>query len=141
MPAVVVDQLCGKPVKPVTVGSIDFASHKPAAPPTEHGRCHRGVTTWCEFGGLTGTAWDGLRWSGCFESHCGTAEFSQYPAGAQVGFPLIRLLRTAMIYLDGPSLGLKLCSTVVRWLSRPRRYAVGSRPSLDSYCTTAQTGL
>ena len=46
-----------------------------------------------------------------------------------------------MIYLDGPSLGLKLCSTVVRWLSTPRRYAVGSRPSLDSHRTTAQTGL
>jgi hypothetical protein len=28
---------------------------------------------------------------------------------------------------------------LVQWLSRPRRYAVGPRPSLDSYRTTART--
>jgi hypothetical protein len=28
---------------------------------------------------------------------------------------------------------------LVWWLSRPRRYAVGSRPSLDSHRITAQT--
>jgi hypothetical protein len=35
-----------------------------------------------------------------------------------------------------PSPGVKLCTTVVRGLSRPRRYAVDPRPSLDSHRTT-----
>jgi hypothetical protein len=54
-------------------------------------------------------------------------------------FPLPAWLRTEMTFWTVPSPGLKLCSTLVRWLSRPRRYAVGSRPSLDSHRITAQT--
>jgi hypothetical protein len=81
-----------------------------------------------------------------FTGVAGSRVIARQPNSAPVrlgvsGFPLFRLLRTAMIYLDGPLLGLKLCSTVVRWLSRPRRSTVGSRPSLDSHRTTAQTGL
>jgi hypothetical protein len=57
------------------------------------------------------------------------------------GFDVSALLQTEMIYPGGPSPGLKLCSKMVRWLSRPRRYAVGSQSSLDSHRATAQTGL
>jgi hypothetical protein len=41
-----------------------------------------------------------------------------------------------------PPWGLKNCAErLVRWLSRPRRYTVGCRPSLDSHRTAEQTGL
>jgi len=90
----------------------------------ERRRCHNLVRT---KGSREGTPRYGFGWSRCVESYCETTKFGPCPTGGHVVGPY-RFGRVS-------SPGLELCSSVVRWRSRPCCYAVGLRPSLDGHRT------